>query len=364
MTTHLTSSKAQATEWPKQGIRWGVILGLCLAVAGCFLISLVVGSVSIPLDEVLTVLLGGEPTRATWETIILKFRLPKAVTAVLGGAALSVSGLQMQTLFRNPLADPFILGISSGASLGVALVVLGGTVSGAATLIAGLGLIGNFGIVTAATIGSGMVFGLVLMISRRVQSVVTLLVLGLMFGYLTGSVVSILLYFSNPQQIQSYVAWTFGSFGGVTWDQLTVLLPVVLVGLLIALFAAKPLNALLLGENYARSMGLNLRRARYLVIGSASLLTGAITAFCGPIAFLGIAVPHIAKGLLNSSDHRLLIPASILIGGLLALIFDLIAQLPGGQIVLPLNAVTSLVGAPLVTWIILRRQTFRGAFGS
>lgn len=350
--------------WPELGLRHGVILGLCLALAGIFVVSLAVGSVPIPLHDVLTVLLGGEPARATWTTIILKFRLPKALTATLAGAALSVSGLQMQTLFRNPLADPFILGISSGASLGVALVVLGSASTGAATLIAGLGLIGNVGIVTAASIGAGLVFGLVLFLSRKVQSVVTLLVLGLMFGYLTGSVVSLLLYFSNPQQIQSYIAWTFGSFGGVTWDQLTVLIPVVIAGLGVAQLAAKPLNALLLGENYARSMGLNLRRTRILVIGSASLLTGAVTAYCGPIAFLGIAVPHMAKGVLNSSDHRLLIPVVILMGGVAALIFDLIAQLPGSQTVLPLNAVTSLVGAPLVTWIILRRRTFRGAFGS
>ncbi|MBL8162843.1 MAG: iron ABC transporter permease [Anaerolineae bacterium] len=339
-----------------------ILLALAGGLFGAFLLSLAVGSVVIPLDQIITILLGGEAARATWSTIVLDFRLPKALTALLAGAALSVSGLQMQTLFRNPLADPFVLGISSGASLGVALVVLSVGTTGA-VLLAGLGLAGDFGLTAAAIIGAACALLLVLLVAARVQSMMTLLIVGLMFGYATGALVSLLLYFSIAERIQTYINWTFGSFGGVTWRQIPIFLPAVLLGLAGAVALSKPLNALLLGEAYAQSMGLNVRRARLGIIASTALLAGSVTAFCGPIGFLGIAVPHLCRGLLHTADHRLLIPATVLLGGTLALLADLIAQVPGHQIVLPLNAVTALLGAPVVIWVILRRASTRASFG-
>jgi iron complex transport system permease protein len=337
-----------------------IMLALLSGLVGIFLLSLFVGSVRIPLNDILHVLTGGTAEKEAWTTIVLKFRLPKAITAVLAGSALSVSGLQMQTMFRNPLAGPFVLGINSGASLGVALVVLAIGATGG-SLLAGLGLLSDLGIVVAASLGAGLVLFLILSVARRVETM-TLLILGLMFGYATSAFVSILLYFSIAERIQAYIAWTFGSFSGVTWRQMQVMAPVVLLGLAIAWLSAKPLNALLLGETYAHSMGLSVRRARFGVLASASLMAGAITAFCGPIGFIGVAVPHLCRSLLSSSNHRLLIPATIFMGGIVALAADLIAQLPGSQIRLPLNAVTALIGAPVVTWVILRRRNLRASF--
>ena len=262
--------------------------------------------------------MGKEASSPAWAIIIHTIRLPRAITGVLAGAALAVSGLQMQTLFRNPLADPFVLGISAGASLGVAIVVLTAGAVGSA-LIAGLGFVGDLGLALAAILGAAAVLGCVLLVSRSVSSVMTLLILGLMFGYATGAFVSILIYFSVPEQIQSYILWTFGSFGSVTWRQIPVLVCAILLGLSLALVCIKPLNALLLGENYARSMGLNVKRARLWILASASILAGATTAFCGPIAFLGLAVPHLCRSLLHTSDHRALMPAVICLGATLAL---------------------------------------------
>jgi iron complex transport system permease protein len=350
------------TIWPRLGLRPLVLVGLAAVLLGVFTLSLALGSVRIPLGDVLSVLLGGEPAKATWTNIVLKFRLPKALTATLAGAALAVSGLQMQTLFRNPLAGPFVLGISSGASLGVALVVLAAGTTGS-TLLAGLGLLGDFGLVAAASLGSASVLVLVLLVARRMNTM-TLLILGLMFGYATSAIVSVLLYFSIAERIQAYVSWTFGSFGGVTWSQMRVLLPVVLLGLAVAAVSAKPLNALLLGETYARSMGLNVRRARFWIILSAATLAGAITAFCGPIGFLGVAVPHLCRSLFNTSDHRVIVPAAALMGGSIALVADLVAQMPGSQTILPLNAVAALIGAPIVSWIILKQKNLRASFAS
>ena len=343
-------------EWPKVGLRRTALLGLLVALVGVFLLSLTLGSVEIPLKDILKILVGGDVERRTWSTIVLKFRLPKAITATLAGSALAVAGLQMQTLFRNPLADPYVLGINSGASLGVALVVLSVGVAGvsATSMLAGLGLAGNFGLVAAASIGAGLLLGLMLIVAGRVRSTMTLLIMGLMVGYAASALVSLLLYFSIAERIQAYISWTFGSFGGVTWSQLQVLAPVVIVALITGLALAKSLNALLLGETYARSMGLNVRRARLGIIASAAVLSGAITAFCGPVGFIGIAVPHLCRGLFYTSDHRILLPASALLGAILALGADIIAQMPGTQIVLPLNAVTALIGAPVVAWVILR----------
>jgi len=341
----------------------GLLLLLLVVLVLVFLLSLVVGSVSIPLTDILTILVGGEPARATWTTIVLDFRLPKALTALLAGAALAVGGLQMQTLFRNPLADPYVLGVSSGASLGVALVVLSVGTTGS-LLLAGLGLSGDFGITLAAILGSGFALLLVIAVAARVQSVITLLVLGLMFGYATGALVSLLMYFSVAERIQMYINWTYGSFSGVSWRQMPIFIPVVIVGLLLTFLLSKPLNALLLGEAYARSMGLNVRRVRLMIISSTALLAGSVTAFCGPIGFLGLAVPHLCRALFSTSDHRILTPAALLLGGTLALVADLVAQMPGSQIVLPLNAVTALIGAPVVIWVILRRRSLRGSFSA
>ncbi|WYL95282.1 MAG: iron ABC transporter permease [Gloeotrichia echinulata IR180] len=329
-----------------------ILISLILA----FLLDLALGSVDIPIDEVVKILLGQEAEKVTWIHIILKFRLPKALTATLAGAALGVSGLQMQTLFKNPLAGPFVLGISSGASLGVALVVLTASAT-TPTLLADLGIISDFGLVIAASLGAASVLGMMLVVSRRVQDTMTLLILGLLFGYATSAIVSILLQFSSKERIQSYIMWTFGSFAGVTWKQLVVLIPVILLSLLGAVLQSKSLNALLLGESYARSLGLTVQKTRFSIITSASILAGAITAFCGPIAFLGVAIPHLCRSLFNTSDHRILIPSVTMMGAILALFADLFSQLAVSQMVLPLNAVTALIGTPVVTWVILRRNS-------
>ena len=343
-----------------------MLAGLALVALAAFLLSLAVGSVRIPLDEIVAVLLGGDASKTAWTTIVLKFRLPKALTAMLAGAALSVSGLQMQTLFRNPLAGPFVLGISSGASLGVALTVLLAGVAvglgGSTTLLAGISLAGDTSLALSAILGSGLVLLLVMAVARRVQSGMTLLILGLMFGYTTSALVSVLIYFSVVERIQAYISWTFGSFGGVTWRQLQVMAPAILLGLAGGHLLMKPLNALLLGETYALSLGLNVRRVRLGIIGSSAVLAGVVTAFCGPIGFLGIAVPHLCRSLLHSSDHRLLLPAVSFMGATLALGADIVAGLPGSQLTLPLNAVTALIGAPVVIWVILRQRNLRQAF--
>ncbi len=338
---------------------WLLVLGL----VAIFFLTLAVGSVNIPLDQIITILLGGEADKTSWTNIILKFRLPKALTALLAGSALGVSGLMMQTFFRNPLASPFILGISSGASLGVALVVLSvGTVGG--TMLAGLGLTGDFALAMAATLGAGITMMFVLWMARYVHSPMTLLILGLMLGQLTYAIVSLLLYFSIAERIQAYINWTFGSFSGVTWSQLIIFAPIILIGLTIALLLSKSLNSLLLGENYARSMGLNVQRARIGIIVSTSILAGAVTAFCGPIGFIGIAVPHICRSIFNTSNHRTLVPATILMGGIVAILAGFIAEVPGSSLVLPLNAITALIGAPIVIGVILRQRNMQKAFAS
>ncbi len=347
---------------PHLGVRWWVLLLLGTALTLAFALSLTFGSVRIPPQQVFHILLGGEGEKASWSDILFKFRLPKAMTAMLAGAALSAAGLQMQTLFRNPLADPFVLGVSSGASLGVSVVILGMGTGGALGFISGMNALGDLTVAAAASAGAGLVLGMVLMLSRRVQNTLTLLVMGLMFGYLASAVVSLLIYISRPEQVQVFSLWAAGSFGGVTWSQLRVFGPITALGLLMALGMIKPLNALLLGDDYARSLGLNVRRARFWIILSASLLAGASTAFCGPIWFIGVAVPHVARSLFNTADHRVLLPTSILLGAALALIADVIAQLPGSQRVLPLNVVMSLFGVPVILWVIVRQQQLRQSF--
>lgn len=344
------------------GLRPLLLLFLFVGLGGVFMLSLAFGSVDIPVDQIITVLLGGEAERVSWTNIVLKFRLPKAITAVLAGAALSVSGLMMQTFFRNPLAGPFVLGISSGASLGVALVVLSAGMVGS-TLLAGFGLTGDLLVAVAAAIGAGGSMLIVLLVANRVQSSMTLLILGLMMGYLVSALVSLLLYFAIPDRIQAYISWTFGSFGGVTWDQVPILATGVVIGLIGALALSKPLNALLLGEGYARSLGMPVGVVRVAVVSATALLAGTVTAFCGPIGFIGIAVPHLCRGLFNTSDHRVLMPGTLLIGAIVALVAAMIAEVPGNNLVLPLNAVTALIGAPVVMVVILRHQNIQRSFG-
>ncbi len=333
---------------------------LAIGLVVTFVLAIVLGSVRIPLNEVVSILLGGEAAQPAWRAIVEDIRLPRAITAVLAGSALGIAGLQMQTLFRNPLADPFVLGISSGASLGVALVVLAGG-AGMSVLLSGqLGVSGDMVITAAAVIGAACVLGPVLLLSSRVAHPATVLILGLMFGYAVSAFVTLLVAGTEPEQLQRWMAWGFGSFTGVTWQKLRVFAPVVFVGVLIAGATTKQLDALLLGENYARSMGLPVRRMRVLTMAGASLLGGVVTAFCGPISFLGIAIPHLCRALLGTSDHRALVPATVMMGGILALVAQLVALLSGSAGVLPLNAVTALLGAPVVVFVLLRAR--RGAF--
>ncbi|MCY3797529.1 MAG: iron ABC transporter permease [Chloroflexi bacterium] len=335
------------------GARPKMLAALLMLLVALLLLSLSLGSASIPFDQILIVLTGGEADQRAWTSIVLKFRLPKTLTAMLAGMALGVSGLLMQTYFRNPLAEPFVLGVSSGASLGVALVVLTSGAAGGA-LLAGLGLAGDLLLTVAAGFGAAMTMGVVLFVALRVQSSVTLLILGLMFGYLVAAMVSLLLYFALPERIQAYINWTFGSFSGVTIEQLPILALFALVGLLLSAALVKPLNALLLGEDYARSLGVNLKWARIGIVVATATLVSAVTAFCGPIAFIGIAVPHLCRGLLASADHRLLLPGACLAGACVALCASLIAELPGNNLVLPLNVVTAILGAPVVILVVLR----------
>lgn len=340
--------------------RWKVIFGLLLiALIIAFVISLTLGSVAIPLSFVLEYF-SGSAGNQVWINILQNFRLPKALTAILAGSALAISGLQMQTLFRNPLAGPFILGISSGAGLGVALVIFLGVWLGG---FIGLSSIGrSWLLVGASGVGSFLVLSVVLLASFRIRSGISLLIIGLMFGSAVSALVSILQFFSQAENIQAYVIWSFGSLGSLSWSELSIMAPIILGSLILSIFLSKQLNALLLGEDYAESMGLNLKRARMLIIINTSLLAGTITAFCGPIAFIGLAIPHIARMLFNTGNHLLLTPIVILLGAISLLVFDVIAQLPGLQETLPINAITSLFGAPFVIWLILRKSNLNYSF--
>ena len=349
------ASKSPTNQQKNRLWLFGFFLLLILVL---LLLNLTYGSVSIPLKDIWGVLIGKEGVRESWVYIIHNSRLPRVLTAALAGIALSASGLQMQTMFRNPLADPFILGINSGASLGVALAILGSSFVGGLFLPA-MSLGGEFSLVLAASLGAGLVLALILLVGRWVQNPTTLLILGLMFGHATSAVVSLLVYFSAPERIQAYSIWSFGSFSGVNWTQLNVMALVILAGVSLMALLPKGLNALLLGEDYARTMGLNVGVLRFIVLLSASVLSGAVTAFCGPIGFIGVAVPHIARNLFKTSNHKILIPAIILIGAAVSMAASLIAQLPGSQLVLPINVVTSLFGAPFVVWVVLKRK--RGA---
>ncbi len=326
-------------------------LWLCLAVlfALCFLFDILLGSVDIPLAEFRSVL-GGE--QSVYTDIITDLRLPKAITAVLAGCALSVAGLLLQTFFRNPLAGPDVLGISAGAGLGVALLLMYSAIVPAAVMLSG------WGQVTSAVLGAVSVMLLVIAVSVRLRSSVSLLIVGIMIGSICGSLIGVLQNLSNPDAVKIYIVWTFGSLGSVTWTYLQVMFPLVLLGLLSALLLSKPLNALLLGEQNAQSLGVPVGVVRTAIVSVAALLTGVTTAFTGPIAFIGIAVPHLARGLFRTSDHRALLPATMLCGATLMLICDIITQLPDNGHTLPINSVSALFGAPVVIWVILSKKYF------
>jgi iron complex transport system permease protein len=320
-----------------------------------FTADLLLGSVIIPVSQVFRVLTFSSEAGDVFRTIIMDFRMPKAITAVFTGAALSLSGLQMQTVFRNPLAGPYVLGISAGASLGVALFVLG------FSSVAALGFFsatGAWSLALVAWVGSFLVMMLVLYVSVRVNDIMTLLILGILFTSAVTSVVSILQYFSSESMLKAFIIWTMGSLGSVTKSQLVVLVPATVAGILLAFFKVKDLNAFLLGEDYARSLGVSIKKSRILIFLSTSLLAGTITAFCGPIGFIGIAVPHICRVLFKTANHLVLVPAVILTGSVVMLVSDIISQLPGMQTTLPINSVTALIGIPVIIWMIVKNRKF------
>lgn len=324
-----------------------LFLSLSLLALVLLLLDLAVGSVNIPLREVWAALTGAacDPTTAK---IVVSIRLMKAVVAILTGAALAVSGLQMQTLFRNPLAGPYVLGISSGASLGVAIFILGAPLLG----LAGSPVMSALGVAGAAWVGAAVILAVIAAVSRRIKDIMVILILGMMFSSGVGAVVQILQYLSHESALKTFVVWTMGSLGEVTSTQMGLLLPAVLIGLAIAIAVIKPLNLLLLGENYARTSGLNIRRSRLLIFLSTTLLAGTVTAFCGPIGFVGLAVPHVARMLFRNADHRILMPGALLSGIVMMLACDLVAKL----LSLPINTITALLGIPIVVWVVIRNK--------
>ena len=326
---------------------------LIIGVAFLFLINISLGSVTIPIKEIFNSLIGGTSSKESWEYIIINYRLPKAIAAILVGMGLSISGLLMQTLFRNPLAGPYVLGLSSGASLGVAMVVLG--IAFLPGFLAAV-LLSSYGIVLASSLGSFLVLMAVLAVSHRLRDTMAILIVGLMFGSLTSAVVGTLTYFSTAEQLQKFTFWSLGNLGNLSWSSIGILAVCVIIGLLFSLLSIKPLNALLLGENYARSLGLNYTKTRIIIIFATSILVGSITAYAGPIAFIGLAVPHIAKLVFQTSNHAVLFWSTILFGAMIMLICDSISQMPGSDITLPINAVTSIFGAPIVIWLLIRKR--------
>ena len=333
------------------------IILLAFAIVALFVVNLLYGSVSIPADEVLRILMGGQASKSSWEFIVWQSRLPQAVTAMLCGSSLAASGLLLQTYFHNPLAGPSILGITNGASLGVAIVMLvtGGVIGSATAGFSDLRLVGFVAVVAAAFAGAMVVTVLLLFVTKFVKNNLAILILGIMVGYLTSSFVSFCNFFANAESVHTYVNWGMGSFGNVNLSQLPLFGGLCLMGLLIAILLAKPLNAILLGENYATNLGFNMMSTRLLILFSTGILTAVTTAFCGPVAFIGFAVPHIARLLMQEADHRVLLPATILMGAVIALLCNIICLLPQ-NLIIPLNAVTPIFGAPVIIYIIMRRQ--------
>ena len=328
---------------------------LGISIAGFFILNLLLGSVYIPVDDVIGILLGRDDGNMIWRNIILKSRLPQSLTAMMAGAGLAVSGLLMQTVFRNPLAGPSVLGISSGASLGVACVVLlSGSIGGVA--LSKLGVIGEVTITLSAIIGSLLIMALIAFVAQKVRGNVTLLIMGVMIGYIANAIIGVLKFFSAEEDIRAYVIWGLGSFSRVSGGQTSVFIILMLLLLPVSFFLIKTLNLLLLGDSYAKNLGLNIKRARLSVIGCSGILVAIVTAYCGPVVFLGLAVPHICRGLFHTSNHAVILPASLLGGASLALLCNLIARMPGFEGALPVNSVTALVGAPVVMWVLFKRQ--------
>ncbi|WP_339627535.1 iron ABC transporter permease [uncultured Maribacter sp.] len=326
-----------------------LLLGLIL----CFIINISLGSVSISVIDTLKVIFDSDIGQSSNSYIIWNYRIPKALTAVLVGSGLSLSGLLMQTLFRNPLAGPYVLGISSGASLGAALLIMGSSLfSGFMTFSA----FNDIALAVASSVGSFLVLLIVLTVAVRVKDTMALLIIGLMFGSITAAIVSVLSYFTKAEKLQQYVYWSFGSLGNLSWTQLAILCLCTFIGIILSILSIKSLNAFLLGENYAKSLGIHLKKSRYIIIMATGLLAGCITAFAGPIAFIGLAVPHVTRQLFHTTDHKILIPASLCCGAVLMLVCDTIAQLPGSMSVLPINAITSIFGAPVVIWLLVRKR--------
>ncbi len=332
---------------------WFSLLGVAIILLG--VANILLGSVSIPVADILSILLGDESASRVWRTIILKSRLPQALTAVMAGAGLAVSGLLMQTVFRNPLAGPSVLGISSGASLGVAFVVLlSGSIGGIA--LSKLGAVGEITTTFAAILGSLFVLALIALAARKVRGNVTLLIMGVMIGYVANAIIGVLKFFSAEEDIRAYVIWGLGSFARVSGGQTSIFIILMLLILPLSLLLVKTLNLLLLGDEYALNLGLNIKRARLIVITAAGILIAVVTAYCGPIIFLGLAVPHICRGIFRTSNHAVLLPAAMLAGAALALLCNLIARLPGFEGALPVNSVTALVGAPVVLWVLFNKR--------
>ncbi len=329
---------------------WYFVLPVLLVIL--FLLNISLGSVQIPLSETLKVLSGTTPREPIWTDIIIDFRLTKAFTCILAGGALALGGLLMQTLFRNPLAGPDVLGLSSGASLAVAIVVM--TTGTGAALFSH-----SFTLALAASVGCTFIFLLVLAIAHRVRDNISLLIIGLMIGAAASSIVSVLQFISKAEDQQYYLVWTFGSLSSLNWGEIQILTAAVFIGLAISILSMKSLNAWLLGDNYAISMGIPLRRSRLLIIIGTSILTGSVTAFCGPIAFVGLAVPHLTRLLIDTTNHKILIPAVVISGGVVMLFCDILTHFPGSDYVLPINAITALIGAPVVIWVILRNKKIR-----
>lgn len=317
--------------------------------------NLLLGTVKIPAGDVIGILTSGKCDNPIWTNIVMKSRLPQSLTAMMAGAGLGVSGLLMQTVFRNPLAGPSVLGISSGASLGVACVVLlSGSIGGVA--LSKLGVVGEVTITVSAIVGSLMIMALIAFVAQKVHGNVTLLIMGVMIGYIANAIIGVLKFFSAEEDIRAYVIWGLGSFSRVSGGQTWVFIILMLIILPSAFLLIKTLNLLLLGDSYSRNLGLNIKRARLLVIGCSGVLVAVVTAYCGPIVFLGLAVPHICRGLFHTSNHATILPASMLGGASLALLCNLIARLPGFEGALPVNSVTALVGAPVVMWVLFNKR--------
>jgi iron complex transport system permease protein len=335
--------------------KFSILTVLIILIPILAIVNLGLGSVSIPITEVYKILLGEGSDSEVWTNIVLMTRLPQTLTAIACGAGLAVAGLEMQTVFHNPLAGPSVLGISSAASLGVAFVVLlSGTLGGG--FMTQFGILGNTALTLAAIIGAMSVMAIIVYLSQRVRGNATLLIVGVMIGYIASAIIGVLKYFSSEEDIRAYVIWGLGSFARVTGGQVYVFVGLMCILLPLSMLLAKPLNMLLLGENYAVNLGLNIKRTRLLVISSAGILTAIVTAYCGPIMFLGLAVPHICRGLFRKSDHRILLPATVFCGADLALLCNLIARLPGFEGALPINSVTALIGAPVALWVLLQRK--------